>query len=144
MKKEEKEIEKLRGEIKELEERVKRAMADYQNLVKRHENNAGEVRKYANEEMVEKLLPVMDNLERVQAYLNDSGLEMVVNQFREVLNSEGVEEIKAEGAEFDPEEMDCVEVVAGEKNKVMNVSVKGYRLNGKVLRAAKVEVGKGK
>jgi len=66
-----------------------------------------------------------------------------LNQFRAVLQSEGVEEIEVLGKVFDPEKMDCVTMIRGKKNRVVGVVKKGYSLNGKIIRPAEVEVGCG-
>ena len=68
---------------------------------------------------------------------------MSVNQFEEVLASEGVEEIKTKGVKFNPETMDCVEMGKGKKNLVVKTLLKGYTLDGIVVRPAKVRVGQG-
>ena len=60
------------------------------------------------------------------------------------MESEGVEEIPVRGKKFDPETMDAVEVVPGKQNQVVEVVARGYRLYDRVLRPAKVKVGKGK
>lgn len=134
---------KLEEKIKDLEEKWKRALADYYNLEKRVEKEKGKFVKFANAVLLDKLLGVLDNLERVERHLEDEGLKMSLDQFRSVLQSEGVMEIKVLGQNFDAETMDCAEVVKGPKNVVMKVINKGYKLNNHVLRPAKVEVGQG-
>lgn len=132
---------KLEEKIKDLEEKWKRALADYYNLEKRVEKEKGKFVKFANAVLLDKLLGVLDNLERAERHLEDEGLKMSLDQFRSVLQSEGVMEIKVLGQNFDAETMDCAEVVKGPKNVVMKVINKGYKLNNHVLRPAKVEVG---
>ena len=129
--------------ISDLENKWKRALADYANLEKRVENEKQAFVKYSNQKLLEKLLPILDDLERAEKHLKDQGLMMAVNKLREILKNEGVSEIKTEGEEFNPHLMDAVETVAGPKNKVMEVVSKGYLLEDKVLRVAKVKVGGG-
>jgi len=129
---------------KDLENRLKRALADYANLEKRVLREKEDFVKLANAQLLDKILSVFDDLELCEKNLKDRGISLVCQQFREVLKSEGVEEIKALGEKFDPETMDAVEIVSGPRNRVMEVVLKGYLLNGKVLRPAKVKVGGGK
>ncbi len=119
-------------------------MADYRNLEKRTRDEQVDFAKYANAKLIDKLLPVLDDLERAVAHLKERGVKLILNQFWGVLNSEGVEEIKALSEEFNPETMDCVEMTGGKKNQVIEVVQKGYTHQGRVLRPVKVKVGKGK
>lgn len=128
--------------ITDLESRLLRALADYQNLEKRHALQRTETVKFANLTLLEKLLPLLDDLNRAQEHLKDAGLEIVINQFITILNSEAVTEINALGEPFDPESMDCTEVVKGKKDQVISVLTRGYRYGDKVLRPARVTVGK--
>lgn len=137
------EIKQLQAQIEELDNKWKRALADYQNLEKRIEKEKESLVKFLNASLIDKLLAVLDDLERAEIHLKNKGLTISVNQFKEVLQTEGVEEIKAQGENFNPETMDCTELVKGPKNIVREVVLKGYKLNDKVLRPAKVKVGKG-
>jgi len=139
-----KNLKNFQAQIDELDNKWKRAVADYQNLEKRIEKEKGEFVKFYNASLVDKLLGVLDDLERAESHIKNKGLTMAVNQFKSVLETEGVEEIDSDGEKFDPEKMDCVELAKGPKNKVVETTLKGYMLNGKVLRPAKVRVGKGK
>lgn len=125
----------------DFENRFKRVLADYANLEKRIEREKSDFIQLANAQILDKLLPVLDDLELCEEHLKDKGVSLVYNQFRGILQSEGVEEIKALGEKFNPETMDCVEMVTGPKDQVMAVILKGYLLNSKVLRPAKVKVG---
>ena len=128
---------------KELEEKLKRALADYHNLEKRIEEERKLLSKLSASLLIEKLLPVLDNLEQAQSHLNDEGLEIVLKQFRDILQVEGVEEIPAEGSQFDPHLHEAVETQAGEQeNQVARVLAKGYKIDNTVIRPAKVVVVK--
>jgi len=129
--------------IKDLELKWKRALADYHNLEKRIDKEKEFFVKFSNAQLLASLLPVLDDLERAKKHLKDQGLSLAVNKFKEVLQKENVEEIKAQGEEFNPELMEAMEIVAGPKNRVVEVVNKGYLLNNKVLRVAKVKVGGG-
>jgi molecular chaperone GrpE len=127
--------------IDDLENKWKRALADYANLEKRIAKEKDFLVKFSNQELLEKLLPVLDDLERAEKHLKDQGLTIAINKLREVLKNEGIIEIKAEGEEFDPRLMEAIEAVEGPKNRVMEVVNKGYRWGDKILRVAKVKVG---
>jgi molecular chaperone GrpE len=127
--------------IQDLTEKWKRALADYANLEKRVEQEKKDFVKFSNACLLDKLLAVLDDLERAEAHLKNKGLSLAVNQFRAVLKTEDVEEIKALDAKFDPEKMDCTDMAKGPQNKVIKIIQKGYLLNNKVLRPAKVIVG---
>jgi len=136
-------VTKLEKEIAALREQLQTAVADYRNLEARIDREVSHHKKDSLFRLVDKLLSVLDDLERAETHLKDKGLTMAVNQFRQVLASEGVKEVKTEGEEFDPETMDCVELCRGDKNVVAKTLLKGYILNGETVRPAKVKVGKG-
>ncbi|PIS09314.1 nucleotide exchange factor GrpE [Candidatus Beckwithbacteria bacterium CG10_big_fil_rev_8_21_14_0_10_34_10] len=138
-----KEIANLQILINDLEGKWKRALADYANLEKRIETDKNNFVKFSNATLLDKFLTVLDDLERAEKHLMNKGLNIAMDQFRAVFKSEGVEEIKVIKKFFDPEKMDCVEMIKGNNNQVLEVVQKGYLLNNKVLRPAKVKVGKG-
>jgi len=129
--------------IKDLELKWKRALADYHNLEKRIDKEKEFFVKFSNAQLLASLLPVLDDFERAEKHLKDQGLSLAVNKFKEILQKENLEEIKAQGEEFNPELMEATEIVKGPKNRVVEVVNKGYLLNNKVLRVAKVKVGGG-
>lgn len=126
-----------------LDEQLKRALADYQNLKKRVEGERLEFVRYVLEEFLKKLLPVVDSLEAAAAHLNDQGLTLALQQFKTILTNEGVEEMSLINQTFDPKLAECLELIPGKKDVVVAVAQKGYLLNDKVLRPARVKVGKG-
>lgn len=138
-----KEIKKLEEKIKEEEEKYQRALADYQNLLKRQAREKEELTKYSNEQLIQEILPIFDNLKISLAHADKEdknskwveGVKYVVKQFREVLNKNGVEEIKTEGEKFNPDFMEALE---GEGEKVKKEIKPGYTLYGKVINPAKV------
>jgi molecular chaperone GrpE len=134
---------KKNQKIADLENKWKKALADYENLQKRIEKERQDFIKFSSARILDKLLPVLDSLESCQGRLEGKGLELLLRQLREILESEGLKEIEAKGKIFDPLMMDAVEMGPGEKNKVIGVIMKGYELNGRVLRPAKVKVGAG-
>ena len=124
-----------------LENDLRRALADYANLEKRVNREKAAFAKFANAVLIEKVLAALDGLERAEKHLQDKGLTLALGQLKTALLSEGVEEIEVIGKEFDVNEMDCVEVIEGKKNRVAEIVNKGYKLNGRVLRPAKVKIG---
>jgi molecular chaperone GrpE len=127
-----------------LENKWKRALADYQNLEKRISTQQASYVKLASVGVIDKLLPVLDDLKRAAAHIKDTGIELIVKRFEEVLESEGVLKIEALGKVFDPSIMECVEMTEGEANVVIEVLQEGYQIDSTVIRPAKVTVGAGK
>lgn len=135
-----------KGEPEELKNRLARALADYQNLVKRAEREREEVYLRATRNFVEDLLPVVDDLERAQVHLQDQGLGMGLEHLKRVLDSHGVVEIPVKpGDEFDSQIHEAIDSAGGgEKNTLAQVLAKGYKWkDGKIVRPAKVMVYKG-
>ena len=137
-------IRNLKRRINELEEQWRRALADYQNLEKRIGREREDFVRFANESLIDKLLYVLDNLKRAGENFHNKGLKMIMDQFWEVLHSEGVESVKCVGEKFDPQLMDAVAMIKGAKNIVVEEVTPGYLYKGKCIRPAKVKVGKGK
>jgi len=135
------------GNKKQLEELTKkwhRALADYQNLEKRAGLEKEEFAKFANAQLILKILPGLDSLEKAGKHLKDEGLKLALKQLNDELGGEGLEKIETLGQDFDPETMECLEVTEGEEGKVLDEIRPGYKLNKRVLRVAQVRVGKNK
>jgi molecular chaperone GrpE len=146
-----KELEKAKKKAEENLAGWKRALADYANFRKREEENKKELIKYANENLILEILPVLDNFQ--SAYKNlpkdleknnwVEGIKYVKSQFESLLKNMGIEEIKTAGEKFNPELHEAVEKVKIDDKKpdiVMSEVLKGYRLGGKIIRAAKVRI----
>ncbi|MCI6151899.1 MAG: nucleotide exchange factor GrpE [Fusobacterium perfoetens] len=147
------EIGKLKAEVEDWKQSYLRKQADFQNFTKRKEREMDELRKFASEKIITKLLDGIDNLTRAEEtsrQTNDfeglvKGVELTLNQFKEVLKSEGLEAIETEGKEFNPEEHMAVMVEANEAfedNFIIAEFQKGYKLKGKVIRPSMVKVCK--
>lgn len=134
---------KLEESVKHLEEKYKRVLADYQNQERRHHEMSSTLVKMASAPLLEKFLLSLDGLRLAQSHLKNQGLQMVINQIQSTFTSEGLTEIKTDGEKFDPLAMDCVELVPGKKDIVVETITPGYFLFDKVLRPAKVKVGSG-
>jgi len=82
-------------------------------------------------------------LEMADAHVGDEGLSIAMKEMHALLSKFGVEKIDVLGKTFDPYTMECIELVEGEKNNVVEVTSSGYVMHGKLLREAKVKVGGG-
>lgn len=148
-KKRNEELENLQKKVDELEAQLKRAVADYRNLELRISQGKSEFFAWATSELILKILPIVDNLEKAVGGVSEAekssgwfkGVELSVKQLQEILKSEGVEEIETDG-QFDPSLHEAVDTKDGEDNMILEVVRKGYKLQGKVLRPAHVVVGK--
>lgn len=128
--------------VKDLENQLKRALADYQNLTKRVSEERGEYVRVANRALLLRLLPVLDTLMLAKKHIDNEGVRLSVAQFLDALKAEGVMRIETVGKSFDPHCMECVETEMGEEGKVLDEVRAGYTMAGNVLRAAQVKVGK--
>lgn len=136
----------------EIEKKYKRALADYQNLLKRTAADKEEFIKFANERLIEEILPVYDNLKVSLSHAGDlekkngwaEGIKHIVSQFKNILENIGVEEIKTASEKFDPNTMEAVKQEEAENEKQDGMVARelsaGYKLKGKVIRAARVAV----
>ncbi|WP_315289579.1 nucleotide exchange factor GrpE [Leptotrichia massiliensis] len=146
-------IQKLEAELEEWKNSYTRKLAEFQNFTKRKENEVAEMRKYASEGIIVKLLDNIDNLERAVDASKESqnfdslieGVNMILNNLKNLLTEEGVEEIEAAGKEYDPYEHKAMITENKEElddNVVVQVFQKGYKMKGKVVRPAMVTVNK--
>lgn len=131
------------GGLDELRAKYLRALADYQNLEKRTQEAFAERERRAGETIIRKLLPVADTLEMAEKHVRDTGLSLAVKELRTVLKDSGLVRLETVGKAFDPTEMECVEVVTGKANHVVEEVLPGYLLSGVLVRPAKVKVGSG-
>jgi molecular chaperone GrpE len=141
-KKHEPKNEQDKEEFANLENQLKRALADYQNLEKRIAEEKGSWIKIANKDLFLKLLPGIDNLLLAEKHTQDEGVKISIKHFLEVLEQEGVRKIETEGRDFDPKLMEAVGAVQGEENKIVEETRSGYMIYDQVLRPAQVVVGK--
>ncbi|MBA2173542.1 nucleotide exchange factor GrpE [Halobacillus locisalis] len=145
------EEEQLRKERDDLNNRLLRLQADYDNFRRRTQKEKEADRKYRSQSLVEELVPVLDNFHRALQVEVDGesaqkfadGMKMVYDQFQAALDKEGVEEIPAQGEPFDPNLHQAVMQVEDENydsNIVVEELQKGYRLKDRVIRPAMVKV----
>jgi len=136
------ELEKLLIRASDAEDKYKRALADYQNLQKRVQEEKSDWIRSSNKDLLLRLLPVLDTLEMAEKHLQDQGLKVSINHFLDILKAEGVIKIKTVGEIFNPHTMECITTETGEENKVLEELRAGFMLYDKVLRPAQVKVGK--
>jgi molecular chaperone GrpE len=136
-------------------EQLLRLMADFDNYRKRMTRQFEDARQYATMDLVTALLPGMDNLERalVAARQDGSpastpiteGVNIVLKQFKDALAKVGVRELQVQGEAFDPTRHEAVEVVAvpaSQDGRIVEEVQRGYTVHDRLLRPAKVVVGK--
>ncbi len=144
----------FQAEAAKLKDLALRARADLDNFRKRSLREKEDAIRYANNGLLEKLLPVIDNFELgLEAARNATdatsvlqGMTMVHRQLQDFISSQGLEEVAAEGESFDPNKHDAVsqefsaDIAEGQ---VIRQVRKGYKLKDRLLRAASVIVSKG-
>jgi molecular chaperone GrpE len=137
--------------IDELNARILRLTADYDNFRKRAQRDKDDVRQYANQDLLEKLLPVLDNFEMAISAVKDAdpsikdGVQMIYDQLFNVLKDSGMEPIDAIGMQFDPNFHEAIsqeESAEVEEGKVIQQVQRGFRLQDRLVRAARVVVAK--
>lgn len=142
-------IQELEEKVAQLDNQLKRAVADYRNLEQRINQGRSELTSFVGAELIRRLLPILDHLEQSLSGISEEekksgwvkGVELAVKEFKGVLQSEGLAEIEM-GPDFDPSLHEAVDTGEGESNKILKVVRKGYKLNGKVIRPAQVVVGR--
>ena len=145
------ELEKLKTDVQEAHNSYLRTLADFDNFRKRQREETARQANLAREDIIVKLLPILDNFQRaLQAaeaqHSYESlveGVSLTLRQLSEMLVKEGIEPIEAIGQEFNPEFHEAMMSVESEdypSNTVVEEIEKGYTLDGKVLRPARVTV----
>lgn len=141
------ENEKLKADYAAMYDKYVRLVAEFDNFKKRTVKEKAEIYTAAKIDVIEKLLPVIDNLERAELYSEPDkvieGLQLIIKQFNEYLEKLDIHEIPAKDAEFNPELHNAVmheDSEDGPQNTVVEVFQKGYTIGEKVLRHAMVKV----
>ena len=130
--------------------RYQRLAADFENYKRRTRQDLAERTQYANEELLRKLLPVLDNLKRALDHAPEGidpnwfeGIKLVARQFEAILQAQGLAQIPAVGEKFDPSQHEAIareETDAHEEGTVIEEMQPGYRLHDRVLRPTLVKV----
>lgn len=147
------EMDKLQGQLQEQKEKYLRLVAEFENYKKRTAREKEELRQTAGKEVMQSLLVVLDDMDRAAGQLEKTddlaaikeGVSLVFNKMRSVTQQKGLQTMNAKGEEFNPDLHEAItEIPAPDdmKGKVIDVVEPGYYLNDKLIRFAKVVVGK--
>jgi len=141
------ELEAVRAERDEYLDNLKRLRAEFENTRKRQERERERIQDSASEKLVKELLPVMDNLDRALEVEGDirEGVRSVRDQLAGILNAEGLSPVVSDGEAFDPNVHEAVMGQPSEEHEdgtVIQTFERGYLLNGKAIRPAKVVVAR--
>lgn len=142
------ELEKKNAECNEYLDLLKRTKAEYDNFRKRTQKEKEELFSDGFRTAIEKIIPVLDNLERALEHSTEEGplkegLDMVLKMFKDTLEKEGITEIPSKGEKFDPNFHNAVMHVEDDafgENEVIEVLMKGYTYKDKVIRHSMVKV----
>ena len=138
-------LEKTKEQLSAKEEAYKRALADYQNLLNRFNQDKIRLTQMAAADLMIDLLPILDHLNLAVDHLGDDSVKMIRDELLVVLEKHGVQALPIKvNDNFDHEKMEVVETVDGQDGQVVTIYQPGYQLNGQVIRHAKVAVGKRK
>ena len=141
-------------QVQALKDQLLRQMAEVENVKRRASRDVENAHKFATEKLLNELFPILDSLEKAVetaaategAEAIAEGVELSLKLFVDTLGKNGVEQIDPLGEPFDPQRHEAMTMVpnpSAEPNSVMDVMAKGYVLNGRLVRAAKVIVVKG-
>ena len=146
-------LELAQAQIDELKDKYLRSVAEFDNYRKRTLKEKAELILNGSEKAVGAVLPILDDMERAIAngektddpQVLREGISLIYTKFQKVLESLGVKEIETADADFDTDVHEAIAMVPGmgddKKGKVLDCVQKGYKLNEKVIRHAKVAVG---
>lgn len=148
----EKALEEEKAKYAELNDKYLRLQAEFDNYRKRTAKEKIEMSAMASENVIKDILPVFDDFERALQNMEKNGNEadmqgvtLIFNKLKDTLKKKGLEEIEAMDAEFNTDEHEALTMIPApeedKKGKVLDVIQKGYKLNGKVIRFARVVVG---
>jgi len=150
----ESELEKLRIDLEEEKDKFLRKLAEFENYKRRSARERMDLIQTAGREVVTDMLDVLDDCDRAQKQIESSdeadgikqGVLLVFNKLRNILAAKGLKPMEAIGTEFNPDLHDAITEIPAPgkemKGKVVDEIMKGYYLNDKIIRHAKVVVGK--
>ena len=145
-------LEEEKAKCAELNDKHLRLQAEFDNFRKRTAKEKLDLTATASENVIKDILPVLDDFERALQNMEKNGNEadlqgvtLIFNKLKDTLKKKGLEEIEAMDAEFNTDEHEALTMIPApeeeKKGKVLDVIQKGYKLNGKVIRFARVVVG---
>src|ERR1700761_7354321 len=149
----EEEVERLKEELQEQKDKYLRLFAEFDNFRKRSARENLDLRQTAGKEVIISLLDVLDDCDRAEKQLQSTGdlalkegVQLVFSKLRSVLQSKGLKPMQSVNTEFDVEKHEAITEIPVQdpalKGKVIDEVQKGYYLNDKIIRFAKVVVGK--
>jgi molecular chaperone GrpE len=151
---EENELEKMKMELQEAKDKYLRLYSEFENFRRRTARERQDLIKTANEDLMGALIPVVDDFERAQKALEESedhkaskeGFDLIYNKFNNILTQKGLKAMDDKsGADFNTEYHEAISQMPVEKKKlkgkIIDIVEKGYFLNEKVIRFAKVVIG---
>ncbi len=148
------EVEKLQAEVAELKDKYLRQAAEFDNFRRRNAKERVELIQTAGKDTIESLLVVLDDVDRASKTLENitdltvlkEGISLVFNKFRNIMQQKGLRAMDAVNEEFNPDLHEAITEIPAPtekmKGKVIDVVEAGYYLNDKLIRHAKVVVGK--
>lgn len=144
-------IDALLTELAKMKDLAARAQADLQNAKARAEREATDLRMFASESILRKILPTLDNFQRAFLHIPSDltsnewvkGVQAIESELMRHVSDVGLKRMNSLGEVVDPARHEVLSVGPGEADKVVDVFEEGYELHGKVLRPAKVKAGDG-
>lgn len=147
------EIKKLKEDNEQLKDQLLRKIAEFDNYKKRTERDFFDRVLNANEKLISELLPILDDMDRALDHAEKSkeinslleGTSLIHKKLKDLLEKQGIETISAVGEDFDPEKHDALMQIEKKDVKsgtIIEEHLKGYTLNGKVIRHSQVIVAK--
>jgi molecular chaperone GrpE len=146
----EQEVAGLKAQLDETYAKYQRAVADHENYKRRSRQDLVERTQYANEQLVLKLLPLLDNFQRALEHAPEGidpqwfeGVKLIAKQFEDILQGQGVSSISAVGEKFDPTQHEAIaseQTDEHEEGTVVEEVQRGYKLHRKVLRPTLVKI----
>ncbi len=129
---------------------MQRVQAEFENYRKRIDSERQGIKDFHTANFLEKIVPILDHFELALKHKCDDknyalGIEMIFNQLKQILENEGVEEIKILGMKFDPVLAEAISTrfdKTKDENIVLDMQMKGYRFGNKIIRKARVVVNK--
>lgn len=139
---EEKKKKKSKQEFDELNAKYLRALADYQNLSKRMDQERERLVIEAKKHAAMSLISIKEDIDKAESFSTDPGLVLIKKKLYDALAQLGVTELDPLGKEYEPHTMECIQLEPGKQDNIVTaVHQKGYLLNTILLRAATVTVG---
>lgn len=146
-------LEKLQAELQEQKDKYLRLFAEFDNFKRRNAKEKIELIQTAGKDVISSLLEVLDDCDRAEKQMeegndiasNMEGIQLVFNKLRSTLQAKGLKAMESVNTDFDVEKHEAIteiEVPEKQKGKVVDEIIKGYYLNNKIIRFAKVVVGK--